>query len=148
MKTLIANDSNNEKDYYVYLIRFSNDRIKVGITSDLDKRFSYYKQEARRHDLRIDQNESYLILAGKKAALEIESIICKEYKKISINKHREWFKGDYLMFIFVTCRIQQISSYESALFFDFYGKTFDEWITDPFFSKDFSVNHYKNLASA
>lgn len=135
-----------ENKFYVYLIMFSNNRIKIGVTGNLKKRFSYYKQEAVRHDLKIVRQESHYIVHGKSAAFDIESIVCREYKNASIKNHREWFIGDRLMYVFLCSRVQQLASFETASFFNFFDIGYDEWAKDVFFRKDFSFSGYKSIS--
>lgn len=101
-----------EKDYYIYLVKFSTDRIKVGITSSINKRLKYYKQEAARHGMSIDCIEYHLIMGDKEAALALEKQICKDYRRASVKNHREWFKGDSSLYHYISGRIHQLTIIE------------------------------------
>lgn len=69
-------------------------RIKIGITGNIRKRISYYRQEARRHDL-----GTVTVTCGRKhykgLARIVETELCRALKPWAVPRHREWFVGDY-----------------------------------------------------
>lgn len=98
--------TNPNKKFYVYLIRFSTGKIKIGVTGNLSQRLKYYHQEMVRHCATI---ETYQVLAKfdeKISALWLERNLCKFFNKTSIT--REWFCGEESLF-------SRIESYSYAL---------------------------------
>lgn len=88
------------------MLQFSTGKIKVGITSDCEKRLQYYFQEMSRHNAKIT---NYIVMAefyDKKSALWVERNVCKFFNKLSIT--REWFRGRELLF-------ERIRSFASTL---------------------------------
>lgn len=104
------------KEYYVYLVLFSTNRIKVGVTGNINKRIKYYKQEAARHGMRIERTEHYLIMGDKEAALALEKRICKEYRRAAVRNHREWFRGDVYLYFYISGRAHQLTVIEKNEF--------------------------------
>ena len=86
------------EDTFNYVAFFpETGRIKVGITTDIRKRMSYYKQEARRHDL-----GNVTFTCGRRnckgVARMVETELCRALKPWAVPRHREWFVGDYEAF--------------------------------------------------
>lgn len=83
-------------------------RVKVGITANLKKRLSYYRQEATRHDL------GYVAIEGgqpqtARVARLVENEICRYLKPYAIARHREWFVMDaegFMEMVAMTRRFQ------------------------------------------
>jgi len=82
-----------KKKCFLYVVFFSDERLKVGITSDLKKRMRCYRSEAQRNQ--IDQVFWWAGAAyeNKETALAAERLMCKTYAEFSIRGHREWFYG-------------------------------------------------------
>lgn len=101
---------NVPQDTYNYVAYFpQTGRIKVGITSNLQKRISYYRQEARRHDL-----GNVTFTCGRKQykglARTVETELCRALKPWSVPRHREWFVGDYEAFEKVTALTRRMQA--------------------------------------
>lgn len=81
------------KKCFLYVVFFSDERLKVGITSDLKKRMRCYRSEAQRN--KIDNVFWWAGAAyeNKETALSAERLMCKTYSEFSIPGHREWFHG-------------------------------------------------------
>ena len=79
-------------DHVVYAIHFDDKRIKVGVTSNIQKRLRYYVQEARRN--RVEGLTWWASSpAPKSLAYLIERHFCRRNKAIAMPSHREWFDG-------------------------------------------------------
>lgn len=79
---------------HLYVVHFSDDRIKVGITSDVTRRMSCYRQEAARHDINAVVWWASAPFATKDAALLAERILCRTYSDFRLPRHREWIRGN------------------------------------------------------
>lgn len=82
----------------VYVIFFSNNRIKVGITKNFKKRMSAYSQEVKRNGIEFASSFGCIPFINHQHALRLERHICSELSASRINKQREWFSGDAGMF--------------------------------------------------
>ena len=81
------------RTHVVYAVRFSDDRIKVGITANAKKRMSYYAQEAPPN--RVNHLVWWACAPTfKRFAMIMEKHLCSELRPQSIPGHREWFIGD------------------------------------------------------
>lgn len=75
----------------LYVVMFSDQRIKIGISGDVSKRMTYYTQEAQRNRV------SYLTwwackpFARRSDALEAERVLCHSLAAAAMPRHREWF---------------------------------------------------------
>lgn len=79
--------------HWTYIVRFQNDRIKIGVTANPVKRASYYRQETVRHDLGFGWITAYGALS-REEALATERMICRAYASAAVPGHREWFTED------------------------------------------------------
>ncbi|MDQ6960708.1 MAG: GIY-YIG nuclease family protein [Mariprofundaceae bacterium] len=82
----------------VYVIEFSDDRIKIGITKDARERVRYYEQEATRNYVQYFTWWACKPFKCKSLALYVEREICRQLSGFSIPRHREWFRsvqGDF-----------------------------------------------------
>lgn len=83
------------KNYFNYLVSFSDGAVKTGITSNPFYRLQDYIQEANRHNLKVDGLTLTSPSESKRVALDIETAICGKFSHLSIDGHREWFLDDY-----------------------------------------------------
>ena len=81
------------KKCFLYVVLFSDDRLKVGITSDLKKRMRCYRSEAQRNQINNVFWWAGAAYENKETALAAERLMCKTYAEFSIRGHREWFHG-------------------------------------------------------
>lgn len=100
----------NAGDYRLYVVRFSDDRIKVGISSDVVRRMTYYKQEARRNDVQGIGWWACAPFSCKAEALRAERIVCNACAALVIPRHREWFRGDVTYYAALIDAIEQLRS--------------------------------------
>lgn len=78
------------RSHVVYAVHFDDKRIKVGVTSNIKKRMSYYAQEARRNH--VDGLTWWACKPLPKwIAYLIERRFCRANQDIAMPKHREWF---------------------------------------------------------
>jgi predicted GIY-YIG superfamily endonuclease len=86
--------SKHEKIYRVYAVRFTDNRIKFGVSGNIHKRMRYYVQEARRN--RVDGVVWYASapFTSKRDALNCESMLASLTRYMSIPGHREWIDAD------------------------------------------------------
>lgn len=92
----------------LYAIHFDDNRVKVGVTSNITKRMSYYAQEGRRNRL---SGFTWFAAGGlhtKSDALLLERVLCNALKDLAIQGHREWIEGDAKMFGEVISAISQL----------------------------------------
>lgn len=83
----------SNRSHAVYVVYFSDDRIKVGLTANVRKRMRYFAQEARRN--RVEHLVWYACAPTRKSfARSIETHFCREMRPCAIAGHREWFIGD------------------------------------------------------
>lgn len=82
--------SSEKHQYCVYVIRFSDGRIKFGITKNLNKRMSYYLQEARRNNLDGLVWWSAKPFDIKSQALHAERTMRLIFRDHSRKRQREW----------------------------------------------------------
>lgn len=80
--------------YRLYVVRFTDDRVKIGISADVKKRMSYYAQEARRNDVDGIVWWASTAFAGKDSALLAERVLCRAFKPHAIRGHREWLRAN------------------------------------------------------
>lgn len=81
--------------YFNYLVLFSDETIKTGVSSKPIHRLQDYCQEASSHHLKVI--DFFLTSpTDKKTALKVESSLCKFYDYKAINGHRERFCFDDL----------------------------------------------------
>lgn len=98
------------KTHFNYVAYFpTTSRIKIGITSNPDRRAREYGQEALRHGL---GNISFCRGASqfKGVARMVEQSIRDNLKAAALAPHREWFEGDpetFCAFIDMTTRLQR-----------------------------------------
>lgn len=98
----------NQKKYAVYVVHFSNDRIKVGISSQVHERMKYYAQEARRNGVEFVTWWSCKEFDSKSIALFTERILCNELREGAIHRHREWFYGGSKAFAAVIGAVERL----------------------------------------
>lgn len=91
----------------LYAVHFSDGRIKVGVTSDVSKRMSYYAQEARRNRVESLTWWSCAPL-DRHLALLVERHFCREMSDLAMPRHREWFEGDSEAFASVIGALQRL----------------------------------------
>lgn len=77
----------------IYVVKFSDDRIKVGITGNVRKRMSYYTQEAQRNRVSHLTWWACKPFHCKRDALKAERVLCRVLADAAIPRHREWFNG-------------------------------------------------------
>lgn len=78
----------------LYVVRFTDDRVKIGISANVKKRMSYYMQEARRNDVDGIVWWASTAFDRKESALLAERALCQAFKPHVIAGHREWFRAD------------------------------------------------------
>lgn len=85
-----------KKLYFNYLVLFSDETIKTGVSSQPIHRLQDYYQEASSHHLKVC--DFYITSpTHKKISLEVESEFCKFYDYLAIEGHKERFCFDQLM---------------------------------------------------
>lgn len=80
--------------HWNYVATFDTGRVKVGVTNDPEKRFSYYAQEARRHDI---GDVDFFAFGGhytRPEVLWVERSVCVALSLHRVIGNREWFVGD------------------------------------------------------
>lgn len=79
-----------EKDHAIYVVRFSDGRIKFGSTSNVKKRMTYYRQEARRncHDSLVWYSPKPF--SCKEDALHAERALRLYFRNETQKNQREW----------------------------------------------------------
>ncbi len=80
--------------YRFYVAYFSNNRIKFGITTDIDKRMKYYVSEARRNDIQFVTWFASSQCFEKEVALAMERVFRFFNSDNMIPKQRESIRGD------------------------------------------------------
>lgn len=78
----------------LYVVRFTDDRVKIGISANVKKRMSYYAQEARRNDVDGIVWWASSAFTSKEGALLAERVMCRAYKEHAIAGHREWIRAN------------------------------------------------------
>jgi predicted GIY-YIG superfamily endonuclease len=97
------------KTHSVYAVHFSDNRIKVGVTSSVVRRMAYYAQEARRN--RVDSLTWWSCAPLSYGdALCIEKHFCRQMRECSMPRHREWFDGDAAAFGSVLSALERMRS--------------------------------------
>lgn len=79
-----------DNKYAIYVVRFLDGRIKFGVSGDLKKRMSYYRQEARRNN--IDSLVWFAVkpFQRKQQALHAERAMRLIFRGQSRKSQREW----------------------------------------------------------
>lgn len=67
-----------EYGHWNYVAQFDTGRLKVGVTNDPAKRFSYYLQEARRHDIGDVGLYAFGGFLSRPEVLAIERALCRQ----------------------------------------------------------------------
>ena len=94
-------------NYRIYAVYFSDNRVKIGITSDADQRMRYYSQECRRN--RVSWFGWWASAEfSKQSALLAERTICRAYSDLAMLGHREWFDGDSNLYTSVIESAEQL----------------------------------------
>lgn len=83
----------NQKPHVLYAVRFSDGRTKIGISADVERRMTYYAQEARRNRVSHLTWWACKPFKDKSAALLAERVLCRVWKDNAIAGHREWIDG-------------------------------------------------------
>lgn len=78
----------------VYILWLSNDRLKVGFTSNIDKRMTYYRQEARRHGIKYGYWWSCAGFRDRREAQFMERVVLIRFGGMQMHGTREWFRCD------------------------------------------------------
>ena len=81
------------KKCFLYVVLFSDERLKVGISSDLKKRMKCYRSEAQRNQIDNVFWWAGAAYENKVTALMAERLMCKTYAEFAVRGHREWFHG-------------------------------------------------------
>lgn len=78
--------------HHLYAIYFFDGRVKLGITGQLQRRMSYYRQEAVRNRISGFNWCAFKPFAHRADALRAESALCQAFRSLAIQGHREWFE--------------------------------------------------------
>lgn len=113
-------------DFQNYVVRFSDGRIKIGMTSNLRKRMAYYRQEANRSGISHITWWAAAAFAEKRACLLMERLLCNSYKHLAIKGCREWLGGDTKVFSEVIQQSEFVRRAFSATA-DGCGESFGYW---------------------
>lgn len=82
-----------QREYAVYVVKFSDHRIKIGISANVRARMKYYKQEITRNRVENATWRSCKPFTDKQTALYAERTICGLLKDKAITGMREWFRA-------------------------------------------------------
>src|SRR5690349_18341888 len=96
--------------YRLYVVRFSDNRIKIGISGDVQTRMDCFIQEARRSKIDHVTWWACAPLSSKRVALLVKKGLRRSYSDKSIPTHRDWLLG-------ITFRevIQDAKSFRASL---------------------------------
>lgn len=83
-----------KNQYCIYVVHFSDGRIKFGITKNLNKRMSYYRQEARRNNVDGLVWWAAKPFEMKSQALHAERTMRLLFRDNSRKYQREWLTID------------------------------------------------------
>lgn len=80
-------------DTFNYVVMFSNNNVKTGITKNPFSRLQNYVQESLRSDIFLS---GYYITppSEKTTALQIEKSLCAQFEQYKISSLKEWFSGN------------------------------------------------------
>lgn len=78
--------------HVVYAVWLSPDLLKIGYTSNIKKRLTYYRQEGRRHGSRAGMWWACAGFERREDARLMEKYTLEKYRDCRMPKHREWFK--------------------------------------------------------
>lgn len=76
----------------LYAIYFHDGRVKIGVTGQIDRRLTYYRQEAVRNRVSGFTWCAFKPFTDKAAALLAEKSMCQVLREQAIAGHREWFE--------------------------------------------------------
>ena len=77
---------------YLYVLHFSNGRVKVGMTWSWSQRLNHYERYAKREKRKI-VGLQLLGKLDKKLALKIEAAACLRLRAFVVPASTEWFSG-------------------------------------------------------
>ncbi len=93
IKDIAIDGGTQQREHAVYVVKFSDGRIKIGISANVRARMKYYKQEITRNRIESATWWSCKPFSDKFDALFAERTICSLLKEKTIPDMREWFRA-------------------------------------------------------